>query len=224
MKVGEMDPASKGHGEDLSLARAAARGEPQAVSAMVRRLQEETRAALRRIDPSQTFFDEVLQTLQISLLVGNEPAIASYRGEGPLNAWLRASAVRLGLKLRPRAKEDPSLIDKAAAVSPELQIIKDRYRPAFERCFQEELAALPKRSRSLLRLHYVEGLGIDQLAAVYHVSRSTTARWLHQERESLVVGLRARLASELKIAPEELQSLIALVVSQLHVSLGKALA
>jgi RNA polymerase sigma-70 factor, ECF subfamily len=221
MKVGEMDPAGK---EDLALAQAAARGEPHAVASIAARLREETRAALRRIDPSPAFFDEVLQTLQVSLLVGRAPAIATYRGEGPLDGWLRACAVRLGLKLRPRPGGDPSLLDKAAAVSPELQIIKDRYRPAFERCFAEQLAALPKRSRSLLRLHYVDGLGIDQLAGIYHVSRSTAARWLAQEREGLLLGLRARLAADLRIAPEELQSLIGLVVSQLHVSLGKALA
>ncbi|HEX4381351.1 MAG TPA: transcriptional regulator [Myxococcales bacterium] len=220
-KVGEKDPASK---DDLVLAQAAARGDPLAVAGLVKRLKEETRSALRRIDPSPAFFDEVLQTLQVSLLVGKTPAIATYRGEGPLNAWLRASAVRLGLKLRPRAKDDPSLLDKAAEVSPELQIIKDRYRPAFERCFKEELAALPKRSRSLLRLHYVDGLGIDQLASVYRVGRSTAARWLVKERETLVLGLRQRLSTELRIAPEELQSLIKLVVSQLHVSLGKVLA
>jgi RNA polymerase sigma-70 factor (ECF subfamily) len=197
------------------------------VVAVVARLRSQAARALVRIDPSPAFLDEVLQSLQVNLLVrqGEQlPHIATYRGEGSLSAWLTASAVRLALKLRPRREEEATLLDQTAVAAPELELIKERYRRDFERCFADELAALPKRSRSLLRLHYVDGLGIDQLAAIYHVSRATTARWLAREREGLVAGVRRRLTAELGIAPAELQSLMQLVVSQLHVSLARALA
>ncbi len=214
------------HGADLYLACAAAHGEAIAISAIVAFLRVAAEKALVRIDPSLPFRDEVLQSLQVDLLVrqGDQlPRIATYRGEGSLSAWLRASALRLALKLRPRRHEEASLLDQSAVAAPELELIKARYRPGFERCFSQELASLPKRSRSLLRLHYVEGLGIDQLAAIYLVSRATTARWLAREREALVKGVRKRLTAQLGIAPAELQSLMQLLVSQLHVSLGRVL-
>ena len=213
------------HAADLYLACAAALGEPAAVAAVVARLRAEG-FAVARIDPSPAFLDDVMQSLQVDLLVrsgGAPPRIATYRGEGALSAWLRASLVRLALKLRPRREEQPSLLDQSAAAAPELELIKAHYRRDFERCFAAELAALPPRARSLLRLHYVEGLGIDQLAAIHSVSRATAARWLVRERAALVTGVRQRLTAELGIAPAELQSLMQLVVSQLHVTLGRAL-
>ena len=208
------------HGADLYLACACAAGEPRAIAALVERLRLEVPRALHRISRAAELHDEVRQILQVDLLVGK--AIAGYRGEAKLSSWIRASAVRVALKLRAREGREP-LEESPAGIAPELEFIKGRYQADFERCFAEELAALPPRSRTLLRLHYVEGLGIDQLAGIYHVGRSTAARWIAREREGLVEGLRKRLTAQLGIARAELDSLMRLVVSRLHVSLDRAL-
>ncbi|HEY6887846.1 MAG TPA: hypothetical protein VI300_08705, partial [Solirubrobacter sp.] len=98
--------------EDLYLAFACAQGHAAAVRAFVARLPQDAGAAIARIDPSPAFRDEVLQRLQVDLLVGERgqpPAIAGYRGEGSLRAWVRAAATRRALALRGTAPQPPAI-------------------------------------------------------------------------------------------------------------------
>src|SRR5260370_1220010 len=80
------------------------------------------------------------------------------------------------------------------------------------------LAALAERERNVLRQYYIDGLTIDQLAALYQVNRATTARWVAGARLSVVAKTREHLVDELGIAAGEADSIIRLVRSQLDVS------
>lgn len=212
--------------EDLYLAFGCAQGDAAALRAFVARLPQDAGAVISRIDPSPAFRDEVLQRLQVDLLVsvsGQPPAIAEYRGEGSLRAWVRAAAARRALALRGTAAEPPEAgLDPC--LSGELDFIKVKYREQINQVLEEELAALPRRTRSLLRLHYVDGLGIDQLGAIYHVSRATAARWIARERSALTARVRQRLYARLRMEPAELDSLLRLVASGLRVSLERVLS
>jgi RNA polymerase sigma-70 factor (ECF subfamily) len=212
--------------EDLYLAFGCAQGDAAAVRAFVARLPQDAGAVIARIDPSPAFRDEVLQRLQVDLLVsvsGQPPAIAGYRGEGSLRSWIRAAAARRALALRGTAAQ-PVADRLEPWLSGELDFIKVKYREQINTVLEQELAALPRRTRSLLRLHYVDGLGIDQIGAIYHVSRATAARWIARERNALTERVHQRLYAKLRIEPDELDSLLRLVASGLRVSLERVLS
>jgi RNA polymerase sigma-70 factor (ECF subfamily) len=83
----------------------------------------------------------------------------------------------------------------------------------FERAFAEAVALLPARDRNLLRFHLIDRLGIDQIAAIYHVHRATAARRLACARGALVASTRARLRCQLAIDTTELASVMRLIES-----------
>ena len=76
----------------------------------------------------------------------------------------------------------------------------------------------------VLRLHMVEHLGIDAIAALCSVHRATAARLIVRAKESLAASVRARLLTRWKVADADLPSLKALVDSQLDLSLNRLLA
>jgi RNA polymerase sigma-70 factor (ECF subfamily) len=220
--------------EDLYLAFACALGVAPAVDAFARTILREVDAHVARFDASAAFKDEVRQALATRLLVaapGEAPAIADYAGRAPLSAWVRIAAIRTALNLR-RGKAGE--VERAAAreidelVGPgaddiELDVIRRRYRPAFEAAIARALAALPVRDRTLLRLRLVEGVAVERIAAMYGVHRATMTRWLAECRATLSDETRRILAAELGATGAELDSLAGLVRSQLHVSLVRLL-
>jgi RNA polymerase sigma-70 factor (ECF subfamily) len=89
---------------------------------------------------------------------------------------------------------------------------------------QDALAGLPDRERMVMRLHLVGGMSVEAIGKMYDVSQSTVSRWLAKARETIVKTAQALLHERLRVAPEEFQSLAALVVSQLDLSLSRVLA
>jgi RNA polymerase sigma-70 factor (ECF subfamily) len=218
--------------EDLYLALACALGVPAAVEAFARTALAEVGAHVARFDRSPAFHDEVRQALAARLLVaapGATPVIADYAGRAPLSAWVRIAAIRTALNLRRgRAGEveraaEREIGELAGADDLELEVIRRRYRPAFESAISRALAALSVRDRTLLRLRLVDGAEVDRIAAMYSVHRTTVTRWLADSRAALLAETRRILTAELGATPSELDSLAGLVRSQLHVSLVRLL-
>jgi RNA polymerase sigma-70 factor (ECF subfamily) len=220
------------HATDLFLACACAHGVAHAVEAFERELMVRLSDYLTRIDRSPAFVDEVRQVLRTKLFTasgGEQPKIHDYTGRGPLGAWVRVAAVRTGLNLRRRTPEEIGHSNDFAGKAlqegsdPELEYIKGWYREDFQAAFQAALLALPSQSRTLLRLHYVDGLNLEKLAALYRIGRSTAHRWIAEAREQLFAETSRILRERLRLTAGELESLIGLVRSQLHVSLSRLL-
>ena len=221
------------HAADLHLAAACALGEARA-QAQLDKLLPEACAAL----PGETagargaFSDEVRQLLRQKLLVATEegPArIAGYSGEGALKSWLRVAAVRTALSLRRRDGREEQADDRALEAlassdqGPELDYLRVRTGAEFRRSFQDALAGLTPRDRTLLKLYYLDGLGVERIGAVYAVHASTASRWLSTVRETLLVETRRELAERLKLTSTEVESMLGLIRSQLEVSLQRIL-
>ena len=210
---------------DLYLACACARGDPVALEAFSSRYLRTLAPTLRRFDPSPAFADEVAQALSETLLVqrGGTPArIAEFRGRGTLAAWVRIAATRAALRLRGRerralgeARDEVMAPDLPADVA----YLKGRYRPEFEAALRAALEALSDRSRTLLRLHHVDGLSIDKIGAVYGVHRATAARWVAGARGELIESTRRRACERLGLGRTEAVSLMRVVASELDVSM-----
>jgi RNA polymerase sigma-70 factor (ECF subfamily) len=106
---------------------------------------------------------------------------------------------------------------------PELELVRAKYRPAFEDALRTALETLPARDRAILSASVGEGLSIDKLAEMYGVGRSTAARWLIAARERLTAETRRTLQERLGLTPSELDSIAAAVRDDLDVSIIRLL-
>ena len=102
---------------------------------------------------------------------------------------------------------------------PEISLLRERYREQVHAALREAIAQLPERQRNVLRQYYIDGLTIDQLAALYRVDRATTARWVVASRSAVLAGVRTELTAALGASTEEIDSILRLVRSQLELSL-----
>ena len=215
------------HVADLYLACACAHGVPDALAVLEREHLARVREFAASVDASPAFVQELTQQLRARLLVAapDRPArIATYAGRGSLGGWIRVAAVRLARDIA-RGDRDaarPVAVD-AAAVDPELGYLKRAYGEAVSRAVQDALAALDEQSRTLLKLHYIDGVSIEKVGVAFGgKSRATSARMLAAARMALMRGIRARLVDVIGVREDEADSLLAFVRSRLDVSLGRA--
>jgi RNA polymerase sigma-70 factor, ECF subfamily len=217
---------------DLELCFFALRGDPTALKTLHVQHFGSMDPHLRRLglDPGEV--DDVKQVLLRTLLVASEdtpPRLEQYDGRGPLQAWLRVAAVREGLKvLRKKKREVPideadMLLDKAAPADPELAYMKALYRDAFRAAFQESVAALDDRQKTILRQSLIDGLSIDELARLYNTHRATTARWVQSAREEVVSETRKRFLGKLQVSSDECDSVFRMISTHLDVTLRRHL-
>ena len=217
------------HASDLYLACACARGD----AAALRRFDEEVLprvdGALRRLDPSAAFADEVRQLVRQRLFVGDgeggEARIATYGGRGPLVGWVRVVALRTAINLRGGGREEPTAEAQLAALAPAvgdpaLDGIKARFAKELGAALARACAALEERDRTILRLRYGDDLDIDQIGAIYGVHRATVARWIAKIRSNLFAATRSELATRIDLSDSDFGSLLALAHSQLDLSLS----
>ncbi len=228
------EPAVQRFAEDVFLACACAAGDQAAVRVFEELLLPPAQTAIRAIDATPSFVDEATQRLRTHLLVGEpgaRPRIAAYAARGPLRAWVGVSAARVALMMRrssKRAKEVPE-DDWAVAISatstgdPELDLLKRQHARAFSTALADAARGLEPRLRSVLRMHFVDDLTIDEIGAAYAVHRATAARWIQRARDALFAATRTRLAQQLSLSPTDLDQLTQLVQSQLDVSLSQLL-
>jgi RNA polymerase sigma-70 factor (ECF subfamily) len=215
------------HAADLYLAAACALGVRGAVDSFERELLSAASlsTALRRIDGSAAFVEEVRQAVREKLFVPPPGRIAEYSGRGPLAAWTRVVAVRVALDLRPRHREEQHSEDAAVAAErdPELRYLQQKYKEDFEEATKAAFLDLDDEQVNLLRLQLVDGLQTAQIASLFRVDRSTIKRRLAACRETLLLRTRAALQERLGVSPESFASLSRLLASQLHVSVERLL-
>jgi len=231
----EPDPAAALHAlhtADLFLACACARGLPAALASFERVHIARVPEFIARIDSNAVFADEVAQRLRETFLLphsGRAPELASYSGRGALASWVRVVAVRTALRLK---REQPGSSERAdrngtpplgSPIDPGLDYLKLRYRSAYEQALRTSLEGLSDRDALLLKLHYVDGLSIDRIGAIYGMHRSTVARWRAKVRRALLESMREQVCRNLRLTESQFDSVAAAVRSQLLVSIRSAL-
>ncbi|RKG91463.1 hypothetical protein [Corallococcus terminator] len=218
--------------EDLYLALAAVEGHRAALEALDSTALVPAGRAVRRVEDSNAFVDEVLQLTRLRLLVEegttHAPRLKAYAGRGPLRRWTEAVALGVALSLKRRPERTSPLDDAVIAAElgthdPELELIRHRSRPAFRAAFAEALAALSPRDRNLLRLGLVQGLGVESLGAMHQVHASTVSRWMAKARDALLESTREGLARRLALNTSQLDSLLRVLDGSLDVSLASLL-
>jgi len=217
------------HAGDLFLAFACANGVDEALRALEREHLIRIREFAASVDSSPAFVQELTQQLRARLLVAeaDRPArIASYSGRGSLGGWVRVAAVRLARDIARTDRNAARPVDDLdpQAVDPELGYLKRAYGDAVSGAVQAALAGLAGEARTLLKMHYVDGLSIEQVGVAFGKSRATSARMLAAARMTLLASIRERLVGVIGIRADEADSLLAFVRSRLDVSLARALA
>jgi RNA polymerase sigma-70 factor (ECF subfamily) len=130
----------------------------------------------------------------------------------------------LDLKRGRQNKEQPLDLDSPSiATDPELDYLKLRYASDFKIVLESALGQLDARQVTLLKLSFIEQLSASAIGVMYSVSARSVQRWLVDIRESLLASMREGLKQRLSLSPNELESLLGLVDSQLQVSLHRLL-
>ncbi len=219
------EAASASNAGDLLLAHACACGHPGAIRIVERLYLVPLAATLPERQRGDAV--EIVQILRERMFVpepGAEPRIATYTGRGAMGSWLRVAAVRIGMNLQ-RARrrevmldEDGTLADRAGA---DLAIddLKRRYRAEFRTAFTAALRSLAPRDRTILKQHYLDGLRMEAIGALYRVHRITVVRWMEAARVALAQETRRELGARLQIDRVELESILRLIESQMDMSI-----
>jgi len=120
-------------------------------------------------------------------------------------------------------------VDRAAAeagllaADPELAFIKGKLRHHFQDALTRALAALDDRERMIYRMHLCDGLSLEAIGKVYGVNHSTVSRWLSKARDQVIREAQRVLREEIRLTPAEFESVAALVISQLDISVSRLL-
>ncbi len=216
---------------ELYLACGCAQGDVGALRAFDEHFLCEVPSFISRIDSSEPFVDEVRQKVRERLLLATKeraPRIAEFTGKGRLASWLRVVTIREALQLRRGKKrtidsDEQRLAELMPAGDPEMDYIRARYAEAFKSAIAAALRELPVKQRAILRLHLVDQLSIDKIGQLYDTHRATAARWLARAREQLFDATRDGLRATLGVSNQEFQSLLAVLHSQLDVSVARIL-
>lgn len=184
-----------------------------------------------RVRVDRDAVDEVQQKLREQLILGASesaecrPKLAEYSGRGALGGWLRVASVRTALNhVRSTAKPTEELHeDLSFSSDPELAYLKERARSEFGDALRRVLDGLGPEERTILRLHYIQGLTMDQLARTYQTPRSTIARRVAKVREQIVAETESLLREEWRLSPSAVASVIRQARSQLQVTITRYL-
>jgi RNA polymerase sigma-70 factor (ECF subfamily) len=217
---------------ELYLAAACARGDAAAMMLFRARYFDPLVVSLQRLGLGAAQRDDVWQTLCARLLVGDAgapPRIVRYAGAGELAGLMHVAATRVALNWIERDKRSASGDSwfeglPASESDPELHAIKRQHRAALKEELAAAIRSLSPRQCMMLRLHLVERVGIDAIAAICSVHRATAARQVALAKETLATRVRARLIARWNVADPDLPALKSLVDSQLDLSLKRLLA
>jgi RNA polymerase sigma-70 factor (ECF subfamily) len=219
--------AAQLHWADLAIACVSLGGARAALEMLDRRYLHPLVTELRRTPRHAAHVDEAAQHLRERLWVaqdGRPARLSEYAGRGPLAGWLRVALLREVSNARrsaaPRGTPLHPDVSVGAAVSPELQVLRARDQAVLEGALRQAVAALTAEERTLLRLHFIDGLGLDRLSRLFQIHRATAARRLAVARKRLREETVARIKLDLRLDTVELESWIGLVRSHLGLSVG----
>jgi RNA polymerase sigma-70 factor (ECF subfamily) len=215
------------HAADVYLACGCACANAGALAEFQRSFLAKVPTYLRRMELSPAQVDDIRDELAEQLLVGRGrgPMISDYKGRGPLGAWLRVVAVREAVHVRRRQRSRASAVrpelDSRSRDDPESKFMAQQHGRAVAAALSATIGGLSDEERHLLRMHFRNGMSIDELQWVFRIHRSSVARRLSRLREVILERVRGIVAEELGANSRELDSLMRDVDRHIDISLGQ---
>jgi RNA polymerase sigma-70 factor, ECF subfamily len=208
----------------------------RADAAAVTWLRREITGALQQVGhrvPRQVW-DDIESDVVMRLTVGSETAgarIRDYTGRGPLAAWVRVVVVRHALSRAPapsRSEEndlEQAVLDdvERSAVGLDVKLLRARLKGVLGPALVSAIGRLEPRERSLLRLHFLEGATLEDLARSYGVHAATVSRWLAAAKASFLTATRDAVAPLVGVGRMDVDSLVRALEGSLDVSLHRVL-
>lgn len=230
VRVKTLESLETVHASDLYLACGVLQHDRAALAYFEEHFMARVPDYVLRVRIGRELVDEVQQKLREELIMGREgnaPKIADYSGKGALGGWLRVAAVRTALNHLRSSASGPAtevLRDEVSlAADPELAYVKEHARDLFADAFKRVLGNLDARERTILRLHYIDGLTMDQLARLYKTPRSTIARRVAEARQQILSATEALLRDERRLSPSSVANVIRDARSRLDVTITRIL-
>jgi RNA polymerase sigma-70 factor (ECF subfamily) len=216
------------HAEDFYLACGVVEQDRAALECFEQHFMTQVGEYVLRVTVDHDLVTEVRQRLRQAIVVGDPPPpkLLEYSGKGALGGWIRIMAIRTALNLlrgKGLSDEEASEVEPRVVMDPELAFVKAQAQHLFREAFLRALDSLPVQERSLLRLHYVEGLTMDQLSRMYKTPRSTIARRVNEVRQAILEATEQLLRDGHRLSTSEVQSLIHGAASHLQLTLSKFL-
>jgi RNA polymerase sigma-70 factor (ECF subfamily) len=219
------------HVTDLYIACACALGDARAVGAVDERYLAGLPAHLARRGFALDLAEDVVQSMRERLFVGADgepPKIVEYSGRGSLLSWFRVTAARAASNARRDANNRARITEGASdddvpPLDQEMTVIVNRYGPVLREALRDAFEALSSEERSVLRLHFEQGLSLDAVARVLGLSRATVGRRMLSGRQRVLSAMLAMLGERLAASPDEIMSILGVVRSKLDVSLAPLL-
>jgi RNA polymerase sigma-70 factor (ECF subfamily) len=214
---------------ELHLALACARGDNAAVAAFDRAYLEVVPQALAGMKLPKATVEDVRSMVRDKLLLADgdrPPRILDYAGRGRLRGLVQVSATRTAIdriRLEDKEAELPAR-DLAASADVAMSLIKAQYRAAFAEGFSRAVESASRRDRNLLRLHFLGGVTLEQLAQMYNVHRATVVRWIAAARDAVFAATREHVATAIAAPSDELDEMFDLVMSRVELSVERLLA
>lgn len=204
---------------------------PEAAQILESQYMSKVGKQLLRIGTAPPLVEDILQDLRIRLADMQRPEVTrrGYSGRSALLAWLNLSAMRESRHLQKRGLREQALEEAAtdllssAAKDPELMQLIELYKRSFFQAFRDAIATLTSRQRNLLRYHYLDRLSIDAIGLLYHVHRTTAARWVARAQEQLAERSRELFLARIPMENDSLTRVLKLLESQIHLNLGQVL-
>lgn len=176
--------------DDASLCAAILGGDEAACRRLIERESSMIFRTCLRILGEPSDADDAAQSAMIAAIRG----LATYRGDGPLGAWMARIAVRESLRiLRSQTKTTPldeegEITDRDGWSDPSAELVAEERREAL----RTALASLPEPYRETLALRFFAELSVRQIALITGRPEGSVKAHLHRGLNRL----RTLLASE----------------------------
>lgn len=209
------------HTDDLYIACACVDRDPAAAVEVERRHLQPARGYIRRSAPDLA--DDVHMAVAADLLVGQDgaPGIARYSGRGALGAFVRLAAIRRSMHLK-RGRKETAVADLEPGVDAdvEVELLKRMYAPEFQAAFAVAIASLEPSARAAMKMHFLDGMTLEAIGAIYRVNKSTVSRWITTARRDLFDEARRLFSERLRLPASEVDSLMELLQSRVQLTLS----
>jgi len=213
--------------EALYLACACAAGDARAIAAFDRAYGRDIERAVAWLGGSTSAAEEVRQVIRERLFTRTKdrpPRIVEYGGKGDLGRWVRAIATRIAIDLRRAtrreiASDDDDLVERALPMDdPEIASIKARYAGELNQAVRDAVVELSVAAKNDLRLYYLDGLTLDEIARLDAVSAATVSRRLARARDTVLQRTRELLGERLRLELREVESILGVMGSRLEIN------
>ena len=203
--------------EDVELAQACLAQMPAALAELDARARRPAAQHVRTAGFAAALVDDALQLARMRLLLGDNPALGTYRGRGPLAAFVRTVVLRVAIELQRREHETPDdHIEDVLASShpdPELDYMRAQYATVLRDALRTAWLALAPHDRFVLGLQLHEKLDIDAIAKLYQVHRATAYRRASTARAALIALARDAIRKQLAVGDTTVDSILRIVTT-----------